>query len=166
MQRVPAPLLDQPGNLACGIVQVAEVTGHGGAIGNAGRLLSHNDPIAAKVALHYDSGLMVLRAHFFIRSRPIPREVVPLLIVVIALSIGTRHHARPAADAFFGVDIDSAVRPLETRLGRTDFNARGLSAMKAQDGKKELADGWVVSLFLFKQAGEEDSGRGAMLGLT
>src|SRR5271166_5268380 len=166
MQREPAALLDQHGNLARRIVEIAEVAGDGRAIGDAGGRLARAHAIATEIAFHHHPLRMASRARLFVRRHAL-RKIVLWLVVEVSVGIGTGHHAGAAADAQIVVDVDDAVLlPLEACAGRAGVDAGRVFAMIAQHRQRELADRRVLALLLLEDARVVDARRRAVLRLA
>src|SRR5450756_1767126 len=131
MQRETTALFDQARNLAARIIEITKVARHRRAVRHARRLLARAHAVAAKIAFHHHTGLVQRYPRPLIGCRTL-LVVVLRTVVVVAVAVGTGHHAGPTAHALVRIDVDNPILPLETRPRRTGIHAGRLLAVIAQ----------------------------------
>ena len=138
---------DQAGNLAAGVIQVAETQRLPEAMPDAVRagvgIYSRLQPLgearfndrSAKVAFAADAD-SILRRCAGVRSRRFPGRMHSILIGNVTHAVGARYHAGPAADALFEIHVHDSVGMLAGGTRRANIAARRFFTMHATDGEK------------------------------
>ncbi len=116
--------LDNPGNLARWIIQIAEDSALGRAHAHARRLQLVLHAIRAEVALLGRVGVRIDEK----------------------LIVRAGDHARATADARHSIQVDDAVAPAEKRRGWADLHARRVFALIAQHRKEQALRVWERAL--------------------
>src|SRR5450759_3634454 len=87
MQRETTALFDQARHLAVGIVEITKVARHRRAVRHARRLLARAHAVAAKIAFHHHTGLVLRYPRPLIGCRTL-LVVVLRTVVVVAVAVG------------------------------------------------------------------------------
>src|SRR5574341_165651 len=158
-------LLDEPAHLALRVVEVSEGPGARRAVGDARRLAPLRDPVHAEVALHHDAAGVRRVLRRLVRREAL-RVVGAGLVVEVSGAVRAGLHAGAAADAEVAGDVHHAVLGVVGGAGGAHLDARGLGAVEAEHREEDDLRARVGAELALDDAGEEDAGRRAVLGLA